>query len=391
MGDFDDVEHWFVKQGLPHAIHNYSASTDVLTRAAPLLSLVFLLEATASFGDRFKGWAQFAVLLGAIAILLAAVGLLNRFRGRSIFALPDDIGALEVGLFLFGPALLPLLFGTHRASGFVLLSLLNLGILTATYVVVSFGLVPMFRTGAAQIAREVGGLGRLMLRSLPLLLLFATFLFLNAEMWQVAHEFSRGYYAISVGLLGSIAFAFLAFRIPSETASLSGFDSWDEITERAYASGAPVAELDRPWLADPPATDPLRRVDRINIGALLFVRQAAQVLLVAMVIGVFYVVFGLFTVREETIVQWTGLTTQTFDQSVIYGTNFLGSSLALTWELLAVSGFIAAFSALQFAVSLVTDSSYRDEFFAEAADEVRDVLAVRALYRSDIYRESEDS
>lgn len=381
---FAEVEAWFVRQGLPHAIHAYSASTDVLTRAAPFLSMVFLLEATASFGDRFAGWAQFGVFLLAVGLLVGAVAVLNSIRGRKRFALPQDIGVLEVLLFIVGPALLPVLFSGDRTSGFLLLIAMNVVVLAVTYVVVSFGMIPMLRSGAVHMVREVSGVIRLMMRSLPLLLLFATFLFLNAEMWQVAHDFTGPFYAIAVGIVATTAFAFLALRIPAETSSLAGFGSWREICAVAERCDAPIEAGRHRELTEPPQIRPLKAVDRLNIGVLLFMRQAVQVVLVAIVIGVFYVVFGLFTVRQETIINWTALTANTFNESVVYETEIFGSQVALTWELLAVSGFIAAFSALQFAVSLITDTTYREEFFADAADDVRNVLAVRALYLADI-------
>ncbi len=381
---FDDVESWFVRQGLPHAIHDYSASTDVLTRAAPFLSMVFLLEATASFGDRFTGWSQFGVFLLAVGLLLGAVAVLNTIRGRRRFALPEDIGILEIALFIIGPAILPVLFSGDRTSGFLMLIAFNIVLLGLTYFVVSFGMIPMLRSGAVHMVKEVSGVGRLMMRSLPLLLLFATFLFLNAEMWQVAHDFTGPFYAIAVGIVAVTALVFLALRIPAETSSLSGFANWKEICEVAGRCDAPIDVERERELAEPPAIEPLTAVDRLNIGVLLFMRQAVQVVLVAAVIGVFYVIFGLFTVRQETIETWTALTPATFAESVVWEATIFGSQVALTWELLAVSGFIAAFSALQFAVSLITDSTYRDEFFADAADDVRNVLAVRALYLADI-------
>ena len=384
------IERWFIAQGLPHAIHDYSASTDVLTRASPFLSFVFLLETTASFGDRFTGWKQAVVFGAGVLILLAGVVGINSLRGRPRLQRPDDIGVLEVFLFVFGPAALPVLFGTARTEGFVLIVALNIALLTVTYFIVSFGLVPMLRVGVHQIAHEVGGLGRLMLRSLPLLLLFATFLFINAEMWQVAHDFTFSLYLISIGLVMGVAFVFLVVRVPRETRDLSVFTSWSEIASLATASSAPIPSVERPWLADPPSVQPLSRLDRINVGVLLFMRQAVQVTLVAAVIGAFYILFGLVTVREHTIIQWTDIAdAEGFAERTLWSTDTL-DGLAVTWELLAVSGFIAAFSALQFAVSLTTDTNYRDEFFAEAANDVQRVLAVRALYLADIEHRKPD-
>ena len=44
----------------------------------------------------------------------------------------------------------------------------------------------MLRWGAQRGRGQLTGLGPLVARALPLLLLFTTFLFINAEVWQVA-------------------------------------------------------------------------------------------------------------------------------------------------------------------------------------------------------------
>jgi len=61
----------------------------------------------------------------------------------------------------------------------------------------------------------------------------------------------------------------------------------------------------------------------------------------------------------------------------------------VTWDHFAVAGFIAAISALQFAVSSLTDDDYRATFNHDLEVEIREVLAVRALYRETIRREGE--
>jgi signal transduction histidine kinase len=113
----------------------------------------------------------------------------------------------------------------------------------------------------------------------------------------------------------------------------------------------------------------------VNVSLILVFSQGVRIVLVGLIIGLFYVVFGLFTVRLETIAQWT---TDTPD--VLARWNWFGHRVVITWELLRVSGFIAAFSALQFSVSAVTDDAYRREFFADTISEIRDALAVRLLY-----------
>ena len=92
-------------------------------------------------------------------------------------------------------------------------------------------------------------------------------------------------------------------------------------------------------------------------------------------VAVFYVIFGLLTVGQETLLQWTTLDPDTF--SPLLTLEFLGSPIIVTKPLLVVSGIIAAFSGLQFSVSLVTDATYRDSFSTDLRAELRQMLAVR--------------
>ena len=88
--------------------------------------------------------------------------------------------------------------------------------------------------------------------------------------------------------------------------------------------------------------------------------------------------FGLFTVREETLLQWTEISAANFDPLARF--TIFNAEVIVTWELFAVSGFIAAISALQFAVSLNSDEVYRKQFYASLEREIREILAVRARY-----------
>ena len=101
-------------------------------------------------------------------------------------------------------------------------------------------------------------------------------------------------------------------------------------------------------------------------------------MLVGVAAGLFYIAFGVFAVREETILQWT--TSEELDP--IIRLSLFGSEIVFTWEHLAVAGFVATFSVLQFAVASVTDATYRDEFYDDVAADVRKVLAVRAVVRA---------
>ncbi len=369
------TERWFVQRGLPHAIEDYSATEDVLTRAAPFLTAVFFLEVFASFDDRFQGWRQALAFAAAVAILVGAVAAVNRLRGRLAFQLPDQVGVIELGLFVFVPAVLPVLFSDEPGTRFLVLVAINVVILALTYVATSYGLVPMIGFGARQLTLRIGGLGQLVARGLPLLLLFTTFVFLNAEMWQVASDFDAVFYGISLGFLVLTAVGFVALRAPRVVAELEQFDSWGHVCRYAARTDAPIRGRAP---SDPDAAvsiPPLERTDRVNLSLLVIIAQMVQVVLVALVIGLFYVGFGLLAVRRATIGQWT-----TSEVDPLATVDLFGAEVVVTWEHFAVAGFIAVFSGLQFAVAMLTDATYREEFYEDVTSEIRETLAVRALY-----------
>ncbi len=371
------TERWFVRRGLPHAIPDYSAREDVWTRAWPFLLFVLLIELFASFGDRFDGWAQLGVFAAGAGVLLGAFVVVNLLRGRRALRLPDDIGFPELAAFVIAPAVLPLWFTDRGWSGAAVVAGVNLALLAVAYVITSYGLVPAIRVGVFQAVRQLRTVAQLVARGLPLLLLITAFVFLNAEMWQVAHDFSPAFFAICVGFMVALALSFLALRVPKEIRELARFESWQVCGDLARLTDAPIADQ-LPSLAGRPPEPDLARVELANVGVLLTISQAVQTLLVGLISGVFYVGFGLLAVRRDTMLQWT--TATEIDPLIEFG--LLGDDVVLTWEHLAVAGFIAAFSVLQFAVASVTDATYRDEFYDDVAGDVRNVLAVRAIVRA---------
>jgi hypothetical protein len=371
------TERWFVRRGLPHAIPDYSAREDVWTRAWPFLLFILFVELFASFGDRFDGWAQAGVFVAGVGLLVGAFVLINLLRGRRALRLPDDIGVAELGVFALVPAVLPLWFTERGWSGAALLIVVNLVILGVAYTVTSYGLVPALRVGFVQAFRQVRTVTQLVARGLPLLLLITAFVFLNAEMWQVAHDFEPVYFAICVAFMVSLAVSFLVLRVPKEIDELARFESWESCRRAAASTDAPITDR-LPDLPGEPRAPDLTRVELVNVGILLSISQAVQMLLVGAIAGVFYVGFGLLAVRRDTVLQWTTAT----ELDPIVEFDLLGGAVLLTWEHLAVAGFIAAFSVLQFAVASVTDASYREEFYDDVTRDVRNVLAVRAIVRT---------
>ena len=367
------TERWFIRQGLPHFIEGYRATTDVWTRAAPFLTLVFLAELTFSLDEDREGLDELLPFLGGLVILVAGIVVVNRLRGRRPLQRPDRVGAPELALFVLGPALLPAAFSKDHVTDALAVIGLNLTILAVSYVVTSYGLVPMTRWALGRMTEQLANLADLMMRSLPLLLLFATVLFINAEIWQVGSNFEAPFFLLSLGMLFVAGTSFLVLRQRRELAQVSAFASWDEACRAA--SDSPTNGVEPHELAGVPDPPPLSRRARINMATVMVFSQGLQIVLVASAIGLFYVLFGLVAVREATMTAWVG-----DDLDRIGAFTLFGNEVLLTWDLIRVCILIAALSAVQLTFSALTDQTYREEFFEGMLAEMREALATRAVY-----------
>ena len=379
MTERDRCERWFVRRGLPHLIDDYTATDDIFTRMAPFLAGVVFLEFFLAFGDRWTGWSQAVAFLGGIAALVGGVVLVNRIRGRRSFQLPDDIGVWELALYVVLP-IVPTVIGSQGSAvdNAVSVVAFNLVLLAVGYVVTSWALIPMMRWSFGQVQRQVTDVANLAMKSLPTLLIFSAFIFINAEMWQVANDFTLPLFGMVMLLLAGIGGVFVFVSVRRLTVDLARFSAWGDVRPRC--ANTPVEEIVPADDERAPDTPPLVRRAEWNVNLLLFVAQGIQVLLVSLVITTFYVVFGLLTVREETLLQWTTVGELTYERDWAVEIAIFGTDLILTRQLLLVALFIGMFSGLNFAVQVITDDTYREEFIADMTAEVRDALAVRAVY-----------
>ena len=363
------IERWLVRRGIPHFIDQYSASRDVLTRAIPLLTFIFLIEILGAGKLGWPWWANRLAELAGLGVLLGIWALVNRSRGRSPLARPDHVGWIEVGVFVLGPAILPAVFGGEIGNAAATV-LANLSILGVVYLATSYGVVPMARWAAWRLVVQVGETLRLFTRGLPLLLVAFTFLFINAEVWQVAASLDGAFLAAALLLFGLVGAIFVISRLPDEIRPLASFIDRDEIA--SLVADSPAAGLEPP---SPDAVEPPTRGGWVNAGLVMLFVQGLRIVVASLMIGAFFVLFGLITMRPETIEVWTGAPVD------ILATFMIGDrQIAVTGELLAVSSFLAGFSGMYFSVSVVTDATLRAEFFDDVRAEIRETFAVRAVY-----------
>ncbi len=90
-----DLEVWFVRRGVPHFIHDYSARTDIWTRAFPILVLAYLGERAIQTPDRLE---HFEVFSWITILVITAMGGIVMFATtlpgfHKVPKATDDIGS----------------------------------------------------------------------------------------------------------------------------------------------------------------------------------------------------------------------------------------------------------------------------------------------------------
>src|SRR5215217_614461 len=344
MPTVSEHERQFRRAGLPAFIDDYSASRDVFTRAAPVLTLIFLGEMLGAIDLDWSWVANVGAAVGGLVILILAWAVANVARGRTPYALPRDVGGVELALFVLVPALLPLLFGGQWLSALVTAGA-NLALLGVIYGVVGYGVLSIVRWVAVRLVGELGASAVRLARAVPLILGGAVILFLTTELWQVFAEIPLAHLALLAGFFVAIGTLFLVARLPAEVRRLE-----DDATQ-------------------------LTRRQRINVGLVLFVSQALQVLLVSAGVAAFFVVLGALAVSDGARESWIG-----GNGNVLFTLPLLGNDVELTEELLRVAGGLAALSGLSYAVQMQTDDTYRRLFFEEVEHEMRASFKARAEY-----------
>ncbi|WP_166140382.1 hypothetical protein [Nocardioides ochotonae] len=242
------------------------------------------------------------------------------------------------------------------------------------YALTALRAAPIVRWALGRTFGSLRTLLPMMSRALPLLLLFVTFLFINAEVWQVAADLPTGTLWLTALLFVLLATGFLLVRLPEEVDKVD--DEVDADFLRRTTAGTPVGAAAQELLSrdeDHPALvayAEVRGFERWNLVLVLVVIQAVQVLLLSVGVFVFFLAFGGLVMDVDVQSSWTG-------EDDIRALPLLSQ---LTEPLLQVSVFLASFSALYLTVSTVTDETYRVQFFGSVMREMERAVGVRAVY-----------
>ena len=342
-----DLERDFRRSGLPLLSEDYSATEDVFARAIPLLALVFVVEILGAINLHWTVGANVLALIGGLMLVLGAFGILNVVRGRPFLSIPHKLGVPELTAFVVLPVVLPMVFGGQLTSALVT-GLANLLLLGLIWLVVGFGVFSILRWTASRFVQLLGASLSLLVRALPLLLFFSLVTFFTNEYWQLFGQASDVTFYAGAGLFALITAIFLIVRLPESVRTL----------ERA--SGLQV---------------PLSRRQRVNVGLVIFIAQALQILFVGLAIWLFFMVFGALLVTPEIRFSWIGTTGHK-----LFTVPFFGEQLVITKQLVRTAAGVASFSALYYAVASAVDSTYRDEFVERLTQNMQETFRQRREY-----------
>ena len=151
-------------------------------------------------------------------------------------------------------------------------------------------------------------------RALPLLLLFITFLFINTEVWQVSSHLDGGVLWLAVLLFAALAVTFLLARLPEELDQVDDAVQADQIVATcrhtplaAYAEQL-AAQMRERHGAAPELTEntQVHGMEKANLVLVLLIAQALQVVLLAVSVFAFFLLFGAIVMTRSVQESWVG-------------------------------------------------------------------------------------
>jgi hypothetical protein len=384
-GDRRAVEAWFRRRGLPLIIRRRLRGGRLLQRSTP--ALVFLLvvdpllsglDHLVNFDDRTfeQRIDNPGFVVGLLALTVASVVvpvLAGALVSRLMRGMPEPAQrTVAWTAVVLTVVALPL---TERLTGLrsglwtpLLIDVLSVPVLL---LLVHVGAGSIVAWALRSAVRQLGAVGMLASRALPLLMLVVLFSFFGTEVWQVADALPRWRLWLVIAFLGVLAVLFISSVLTEELREMVGTMHASQVSHLLeHVAGTPLADLvdeDQPRIQHP-----LARSERVNIVLVLFLAQALQIVVFSVLVFALFMVFGALTVRQSVVAAWVGRQPTT---GVLFGIE-----LPVSNALVQVSLFLAVFSGLYFAASAATDPHYRKSFFDPLIAEVRLCLSAREVY-----------
>jgi hypothetical protein len=376
VSDMRGVHEWFLHRGLPLVLTRRVRSRSLIKRSAPMVSGVgaaialTMTLAELTGGDPNVGYAiRLAVLTLLLIAAPFALHLLHQAGTTLSEAGRRSAALLVMALFVFGLPFAGSGFSGLAAAeviGFAIVAVLAIWL---TYLGIGSIVLWAFRFAWVQL----GALGTLMSRALPLLML-TVLVYFTGELWQLSARMTRQRLWQTIGFLAIVAIVFMVTTIRDEVNALR--------EERAERSDAATLLAGTPLAIDAghePARTPLSRAEQVNVVAVMVVAQAIQVVLFTTGLFAFFLVLGIVSVPDDVAVLWSSEQSCPIGEPPCPGTWF-GVHVPVPQTIVHMSLLVAVLSGLYFTVSTSVDPLYRQRFFDPLIADVAVSLAGRDAY-----------
>jgi hypothetical protein len=363
------TERWFIRRGLPMFVEDYSSGRDVWTRALPVLVGLLVLSVFGTVFIARDGWSFAGAVVGTSACVVG-YALWNRRAGRRAFALPGRVTVPWLAVWVVVPSVLQLVvehdlerFAAALVSGVLLLALI--------YGITRYALVALTLWAVRWTFQQLGDVGRLITRVLPLLLLALTFLFISTEVWQVAGTMSAPVLWATLAVFGALGVVFIVGRAREEFDKIEVETSRDAVVHAAV--GTPL-EAVAPTLPDLERRVPMTGRQRANLLLVMVTAQSVQVAIVGVVVWGFFLIFGSLAISVAVQQSWLG---SVGEVDVVW---MWSDGRALTRQLFRVATFLGGFAGFYATIYAAQDQVYRTHFAGRISDTLERALAVRRAY-----------
>ena len=376
VSDMQQVHEWFLHRGLPLVLTRRVRSRNLIERSAPMVSGVGALTAVTMLLAEVTGDAPdygYALRLGVIAAVLViapfALYLLHR-RDTTLGEAGRRTAALAV-MAIFVVVMPVTVSGwsgaaAAEAPAFVAITLLAIWL---TYL--GFGSIAAWAFRFAWV--QLGALGTLMSRALPLLMLTVVVYF-TGELWQLASRMTRQRLWQIIGFLAFVTLVFVVTTIRDEVRALRD-DRAEQEDPASLLAETPLAVP----AGEPIPRTPLSHAEQINVVAVMVVSQTIQVVFFTAGLFAFFLALGIIAVPDDVAVLWASEQTCQVGEPPCAGTWF-GVHIPIPQTIVHMSLFVAVLSGLYFTVSTSTDPLYRQRFFEPLIADVAVSLAGRDAY-----------
>jgi hypothetical protein len=365
------ADAWFLDRGLPAVLRPGALVRRLWPRSAPALATFAVFMANSALVVAMTGkhtidinghptrteWFILALLVLVLPIAVLVGWLVSRIstvRGRSVAATIAVSVAIAGGI-LGGPSarvLVDLVFEAVVFAAILALTACGAGSILAWAVQMTMS--------------NLAEAGSLATRALPLLLL--TFLvFFNSPVWLMASTVSRPRLWLALLFLVVIAAAFVVSVTADRVKPIMA--AGDPADDSARLAGTPFETM-----PDPPSVRALSRVERLNVLFVVAASQLSQILVIAAMVALLFLILGLILLSPELLAAWTR--NGRSDGTV------LGMTIPVPDSLIQITLFLAALTFMYISARTVSDTEYRKRFFDPLIDDLRLTLRARNRYRA---------